>query len=413
MILLDRRANPCSAFIAASRRKDRSLDARLESANRASMLHKKRTGKSLHITKDIVEKEAMYEEVDERYQEKRIRMLQAQNMQIEEQLNRQLLTALAVRNHRGSTSSASSATTNSVTSASPKSLAPHQHFRRATSMAPRASIDAVRKMSLDLSSVRSSVSEGMQTGALNSPMIMENSYTMSPGYDTIASPQHTQPEWYNQVPAYVQQTQWPQQWTGFQPQQEQPHVMQDYISQMPMNVAATRPFRDRFASAPEIPLHGMPTNSLSLMSTAHAPAPAQQEQSVQQSQHSRVQSEPDMSMAMMMHNLQQQQAQSQQPISKPASPKTQPTPDAYSSPSTPPQSPRTTSVSVGTMGVPQPDAETLGKNDEGILFAQGLDPDFDEFSQFALGLGTTTELSEREPFGFEDFVTLDDFTAAA
>ncbi|EYE99426.1 uncharacterized protein EURHEDRAFT_445506, partial [Aspergillus ruber CBS 135680] len=374
-----------SAFIAASRRKDRSLDARLESANRASMLHKKRTGKSLHITKDIVEKEAMYEEVDERYQEKRIRMLQAQNMQIEEQLNRQLLTALAARNHRGSTS-------------------------RATSMAPRASIDGVRKMSLDLSSVRSSFSEGMQTGALNSPMITENRYTMSPDYNTIASPQHTQPEWYNQVPAYVQQMQWPQQWTGFQPQQEQPHVMQDYVSQMPMNVAATRPFRDRFASAPEIPLHGMPTNSFSLMS---APAPVQQEQPLQQSQHSRVQSEPNMSMAMMMHNLQQQQAQSQQPISKPASPKTQPTPDAYSSPSTPPQSPKTTSVGVGTMGVPQPDVKTIGKNDDGVLFAQELDPDFDEFSQFALGLGNTTEISEREPFGFEDFVTMDDFTAAA
>lgn len=410
MIFPDRLANPCSAFIAASRRKDRSLDARLESANRASMLHKKRTGKSLHITKDIVEKEAMYEEVDERYQEKRIRMLQAQNMQIEEQLNRQLLTALAARNHRGSTSSASSATTNSVTSASPKPLAPHQHLRRATSMAPRASIDGVRKMSLDLSSVRSSFSEGMQTGALNSPMITENSYTMSPDYNTIASPQHTQPEWYNQVPAYVQQMQWPQQWTGFQPQQEQPHVMQDYVSQMPMNVAATRPFRDRFASAPEIPLHGMPTNSFSLMS---APAPVQQEQPLQQSQHSRVQSEPNMSMAMMMHNLQQQQAQSQQPISKPASPKTQPTPDAYSSPSTPPQSPKTTSVGVGTMGVPQPDVKTIGKNDDGVLFAQELDPDFDEFSQFALGLGNTTEISEREPFGFEDFVTMDDFTAAA
>jgi hypothetical protein len=376
------------------------------------MLHKKRTGKAFHITKEIVEKEAMYEEVDERYQEKRIRMLQAQNMQIEEQLNRQLLTALAVRNHRGSTSSASSATTNSMNSVSPKPLTPNQHLRRATSMAPRASIDGVRKMSLDLSSVRSSFSEGMQTGALNSPMIMENGYTVSPGYDSSASPQHTQPEWYSQVPAYVQQPQWPPQWTGFQPQQEQSHVMQDYVSRMPMNLAATRPFRDRFASAPEIPVHGMPMDSFSLMSTASAPAPVQQEQSLQQSQHSRVQSEPDMSMAMMMQNLQQQQqVQSQQSISKPASPKTQPTPDAYSSPSTPPQSPKTTSV--GTMGVPQTGVETLGKSDEGILFSQELDPDFNEFSQFALGLGTTTELSEREPFGFDEFVTLDDFTAAA
>lgn len=66
------------------------------------------------------------------------------------------------------------------------------------------------------------------------------------------------------------------------------------------------------------------------------------------------------------------------------------------------------------IGVPQTDVETLGKNDEGILFTQDvLDPDFDEFSQFAMGLGTTTELPERDGFGFDDFVTLDDFTTAA
>ncbi|GAB1210596.1 hypothetical protein APSETT445_009391, partial [Aspergillus pseudonomiae] len=50
--------NETRAFIAASRRKDRSLDARLESANRASQLHKQRTGKALLITREIVEKEA-------------------------------------------------------------------------------------------------------------------------------------------------------------------------------------------------------------------------------------------------------------------------------------------------------------------------------------------------------------------
>ncbi|KAJ5245006.1 hypothetical protein N7489_005102 [Penicillium chrysogenum] len=48
------------AFIAASRRKDRSLDARVKSANRASSLHKRRTGKAFHITKEIVEEEGMY-----------------------------------------------------------------------------------------------------------------------------------------------------------------------------------------------------------------------------------------------------------------------------------------------------------------------------------------------------------------
>lgn len=85
----------CSAFVAASRRKDRSLDARLESANRASMLHKKRTGKALHITKEIVEREAMYEEVDERYQEKRMKLLKAHTSELEAQFQRHLVAAMA------------------------------------------------------------------------------------------------------------------------------------------------------------------------------------------------------------------------------------------------------------------------------------------------------------------------------
>jgi hypothetical protein len=35
-----------------------------------------RTGRAFHITKEIVEEEGVYEEVDERYQAKRILMLQ-------------------------------------------------------------------------------------------------------------------------------------------------------------------------------------------------------------------------------------------------------------------------------------------------------------------------------------------------
>ncbi|KAL7810043.1 hypothetical protein V8C44DRAFT_333192 [Trichoderma aethiopicum] len=50
------------AFIAASRRRDRDLDARLKSALDASEIHKKRTGKALRITREIVENEEMYEE---------------------------------------------------------------------------------------------------------------------------------------------------------------------------------------------------------------------------------------------------------------------------------------------------------------------------------------------------------------
>lgn len=52
------------AYIAASRRSDRSIEARLESAKRASEIHKKRTGRALKITQEDVENEEMYEEED-------------------------------------------------------------------------------------------------------------------------------------------------------------------------------------------------------------------------------------------------------------------------------------------------------------------------------------------------------------
>ncbi|KAF1736352.1 hypothetical protein CRV24_001959 [Beauveria bassiana] len=53
------------AYIAASRRTDRSLEARVQSARMASDIHKRRTGKSFRITDDIVMKEEMYEEEDD------------------------------------------------------------------------------------------------------------------------------------------------------------------------------------------------------------------------------------------------------------------------------------------------------------------------------------------------------------
>src|ERR1700742_3640924 len=53
------------AYIAASRRSDRSLEARVESARRASEIHKRRTGRSLRVTEqDVINKE-MYEEEDD------------------------------------------------------------------------------------------------------------------------------------------------------------------------------------------------------------------------------------------------------------------------------------------------------------------------------------------------------------
>ncbi|QIX00743.1 hypothetical protein AMS68_006260 [Peltaster fructicola] len=53
------------AYIAASRRSDRSLEARVESARRASEIHKKRTGRSLRVTEADVINEEMYEEEDD------------------------------------------------------------------------------------------------------------------------------------------------------------------------------------------------------------------------------------------------------------------------------------------------------------------------------------------------------------
>jgi hypothetical protein len=55
----------CRAYIAASRRSDRSLEARIESARRASEIHKKRTGRRLRVTEQDVMNEEMYEEEDE------------------------------------------------------------------------------------------------------------------------------------------------------------------------------------------------------------------------------------------------------------------------------------------------------------------------------------------------------------
>ncbi len=54
-----------SAYIAASRRSDRSLEARVESARRASEIHKRRTGRSLRVTEQDVINEEMYEEEDD------------------------------------------------------------------------------------------------------------------------------------------------------------------------------------------------------------------------------------------------------------------------------------------------------------------------------------------------------------
>lgn len=358
------------------------------------MLHKKRTGKALHITKEIVEREAMYEEIDERYQEKRIRMLQAQNLHIEEQLNRQLLAALAMRS-------------NGI-----------QQRRAANS--PQGPMNGVRKMSLDLSSLRSSFSESTPTGAMTSPMVMDRNYMPPPSYNvspqsSCMTPEASYPEMVpasssTQIPPYLanaaqqtppspHQTVGPQFrpfWAGFQQQQQYP----EHLQQHPQfwNGTPTRQFRDRLASAPEIPVHSLPSTMATSMSSSDVTYG-------RVSNHTRVRSEPDQP---FLAQARFSASGSSSPKMEMVSTRTLSTPDLCPTPGTP-HSPTSMGHDAGHM-----ELETVTKEGEVVFSApQELDPDYDEFSRFAWGLGNDAPIQERETFGFDDYVALDEFTATA
>ncbi|EAU36228.1 predicted protein [Aspergillus terreus NIH2624] len=356
-----REENQERAFIAASRRKDRSLDARLESANRASLLHKQRTGKALLISREIVEKEAMYEEVDDRYKEKLNRMIQMQTMSMKDDFPHSLLTSLPFR---------------------PGGL----QQRRASSMTPRASMDGIRKMSLDLSGLRASVTDGMHGSPMASPMGMGPSYVMSPTFDASSQ----SPSYPNVVPAssgplpsylapgqapastWASQTIGPQaargSWAGF------PMPMGDLTMSAP-----PRQFRDRMGSAPVIPVQAVP--SASGARTA--------------SQHSRNRSEPG-----------QPQTLGRTPHVDMLPTEPLPTPELCPTPSTP-HSP--------TSGAKQADFlnwEGLDKDAEGLGFSHGLsDEDFDNFNQYALSLNSNSGLADD--FKIDELVAFDDFPVSA
>ncbi|KAA8644745.1 hypothetical protein EYZ11_002198 [Aspergillus tanneri] len=374
-----REENQERAFIAASRRKDRSLDARVESANRASALHKQRTGKGLLITRDIVEKEAMYEEVDDRYQEKINRMLQAQNLQIQDQFHHHVLAALAVR---------------------PPPNQAHQNLqqRRAANLTPRASMNGgIRKMSLDLSGMRGSLCEGMNASPASSPVGVTQSYMMSPTYDgsTPSSYPEVVPASTGQIPSYLTHTAhagpgWQSQALG------PPHFRSPWggFQQIPtragdMGTPARHPFRDRMGSAPVIPVHALASASAS---ASAGPGPLARTMS----QHTRVRSEP-----------QGFPSGTTSPQVEIAPSEPLPTPDLCPSPSTP-HSPTSSSRNTEAMGL-----ESLSKDGDSVSFShEGLDPDFAEFSQFAFGLGNAPQLAEGD-FRFDDLVTLDEFSITA
>ncbi|KAI6789765.1 hypothetical protein KC361_g8340 [Hortaea werneckii] len=88
------------AYIAASRRSDRSLEARVESARRASKIHKRRTGRSLHFTEQDVANEGMYEEGDDDLPMQYRRLtaqLQSQNPHIDRRLQAYVAQQVATR----------------------------------------------------------------------------------------------------------------------------------------------------------------------------------------------------------------------------------------------------------------------------------------------------------------------------
>ncbi|KAH8590861.1 hypothetical protein B0O99DRAFT_283134 [Bisporella sp. PMI_857] len=88
------------AYIAASRRSDRSLEARVESARRASEIHKKRTGRSLRVTEQDVINEEMYEEEEDDLplQYRRLAAhLTTSNVDFNRRLNDYLATQVAMR----------------------------------------------------------------------------------------------------------------------------------------------------------------------------------------------------------------------------------------------------------------------------------------------------------------------------
>lgn len=385
----------------------------MESANRASSLHKQRTGKALLISREIVEREAMYEEVDDRYQEKINRMLHAQSMQLQTEFNRNLMAAFANR---------------------PSAL----HQRRASShLNPRASLNGIRKMSLDLSGLRASVSDGMNTGPMTSPLAPhQGSYVLSPTYDgNSQSPSYPSvvPASSGQLPSYLTQTAggptWPAQlngpqpmrspWTGgfVSPVQQVPATTMGEMGAMPV-----RQFRDRMGSAPVIPVHAMPSPLLATpaassnssatvppttttMSSSSSTASAGPRPAHPMYQHTRVRSEPGQALrTQSLANLSQLNSPPGMPMD---STEPVPTPDLCPTPSTP-QSPTSTGQDPGLWGL------DLNK-DEGVMgYAQEhhMDPDYEDFSRFAFTLGSGPQLPESET-AFDEFFTMEDFPVSA
>ncbi|KAE8347994.1 hypothetical protein BDV28DRAFT_144574 [Aspergillus coremiiformis] len=302
----------------------------------------------------------MYEEVDDRYKEKLQRMLEAQNMQINTQFQNNLLAALAMR--------------------------PGLQHRRASMLGPRGPIDGVRKMSLDLSSLRNSVSQGMQSGMhpspLTSPITVAGSqnYLISPPYDgNSQSPSSFHPT-VGPLPSYLahQSTStWPAQ---MGPQPVRSPWTAGFHSGGDMNIPA-RQFRDRLGSAPVLPVHAIPSPA------AYRTTPTQ---------HSRNRSEPGQTPTQRMpsqtpsvENTPRVESIPSRMDSLPSD--TLPTPDLCPTPSTPHSPSSTTRHSDWVF-------EALdNKESDCVSFSQPfMDQDFVDFQGFSFSLGSNPPMPSFE-----------------
>ncbi len=313
------------------------MDARIESANRASSLHKQRTGRALHITREIVQEESMYEEIDDTYRTKLQQYMRAQNMQLSRDFDNSLLagftpsggmptlqmpstTSPGVPNQTTPSPSFSSSLnmptlTQNLPSMHIRPRGSHSgprgghhganHQRRASSVAPAGPIHAGRKMSLDFTQLRA----GSIASSISAPStdLSATSGSFSPSYPTpgpIQAQAPAQSQSQAQMPAYVastpayavrpQQQQQQQQQQQHQQHQQQQHqqLLQPFdglfqghamspsssFGGIPMH---TPQFRNRIGSAPTIPVRAQ-AQALSLA----------QSQSRAGGQHSRNRSEP-------------------------------------------------------------------------------------------------------------------------
>ncbi|KAL4956928.1 hypothetical protein BDW69DRAFT_157326 [Aspergillus filifer] len=297
------------AFTAASRRKDRTLDARVESANRASALHKKRTGRALMITRAIVAAEGMYEEIDENYDAKIQRYRKVQDAQINSDFDNSLLAGLTGASHSlqmptlshnlqlpGSSQGQMSSPSYSLQT--PQSLASHMpspqgssgpeaDSRRASTLMPNRPTNP-RHLSLgDLHLSQLQISSGPKSDPL--PGAPNFNVIPTPGF----SPSYTGPDnLVSSVPPYPMRSTARGTCPGFNPSAFDPTTTTTYMGGLPTSNAQNQ-YRNRIASVPNVSFRQPRVQVHSRgHSQATTPAPAATSDGPTTHHHNRVRSEP-------------------------------------------------------------------------------------------------------------------------